>query len=82
MSENNETGRPIFELMSLGGDIKIYANGLVEGWPETWPKLQGICNYLPLLLSADQLELFSKRRQSSESKSPTSKLAPSGASHS
>lgn len=75
-------GIPVFEIKSAEASIKIYANGLVEGWPETWPKLQGICNYLPLLLSADQLGRFSKFRQSNEAKSPTSKLAPMGASHS
>ena len=63
-------GRPIFQLMLEGETIKIYANGFVEGWPETWPRLQGISNHLPLLLSAEQLARFSKQPETIGKTSP------------
>lgn len=62
------------------GTVKIYANGLVEGWPDDAPKFQGICNHLPVLLSDDQLFRFSKDRQLPNE--PTSTVPPIGASHS
>lgn len=51
--------QPVFTLYTTDGDIKIYANGAVEGWVENWPKLKGISNHLPWLLNADQLSRFS-----------------------
>lgn len=82
MSNDLPCPLPIFQLFIDGGKIEIYANGNVEGWPHNGPRLEGISNYLPMLLTSDQLSRFSKPRQSSELKSPTSNVAPIGESHS
>ena len=58
---------PIFELMTTEGDIKIYANGVLEGCPN----LVGIMNMIPLIAKPGTTHYFSKRVQPSNVKSPT-----------
>lgn len=47
--------QPIMTLYTADGEVKIYANGVVEGLDA-----QGICNYLPLLLTPEEMAQFSR----------------------